>query len=101
MSVYKLLALIDFYSFLPSKITQVNPSLNNSSLEMVQILQQPLQQPSDDLEPLLSLIELKMKERFSTTANCFRAFDRSQTGEINLPEFQHALETLLKVKIAT
>ena len=68
---------------------------------MVQILQQPLQQPNDDLEPLLSLIELKMKERFSTTANCFRAFDRSQTGEINLPEFQHALETLLKVKIAT
>jgi Ca2+-binding EF-hand superfamily protein len=42
-----------------------------------------------------------MKERFSTTAGCFRAFDRSQTGEINLPEFQHALETLLKVKIMT
>lgn len=47
------------------------------------------------------MIELKMKERYSSTASCFRAFDRSQTGEINLPEFQHAIETLLKVKIAT
>lgn len=51
------------------------------------------------IDELLSLIDSKLKERFSSFAQAFRAFDVNTSGALSLNEFVQGLETYLKIKL--
>jgi Ca2+-binding EF-hand superfamily protein len=51
------------------------------------------------IDEMLSMLEIKMNERFPSLTQAFRAFDFNNNGSLSLNEFSLGVETYLKIKL--